>query len=158
MTETRRFSPQRLRGLFEPQSVALVGASDKSSWSMMVHNNLTLGEYTGRIYYINPRNPAVHGRPAVPRLADIGEPVDLAYIMVPGEAVLPVVREMAEVGIHNAIVLTAGFAEQDEEGLLVGVVRDPVWGRVVAVGLGGIWVEILKDTSLRMLPVSRRDV
>jgi len=118
MTETRRFSPQRLRGLFEPQSVDLVGASDKSSWSMMVHNNLTLGEYTGRIYYINPRNPAVHGRPAVPRLADIGEPVDLAYIMVPGEAVLPVVREMAEVGIHNAIVLTAGFAEQDEEGLL----------------------------------------
>jgi hypothetical protein len=43
MTETRRFSPQRLCGLFEPQSVALVGASDKSSWSMMVHNNLTLG-------------------------------------------------------------------------------------------------------------------
>jgi len=79
MTETRRFSPRRLRGLFEPQSLALVGASDKSSWSMMVHNNLTLGEYTGRIYYINPRNPAVHGRPAVPRLADIGEPVDLAY-------------------------------------------------------------------------------
>src|SRR5260370_40013471 len=38
--------------------------------------------------------------------------------MVPGEAVLPVVREMAEAGIHNAIVLTAGFAEQDEEGLL----------------------------------------
>jgi acyl-CoA synthetase (NDP forming) len=125
---------------------------------MMVHNNLTLGEYTGRIYYINPRNPAVHGRPAVPRLADIGEPVDLAYIMVPGEAVLPVVREMAEAGIHNAIVLTAGFAEQDEEGLLVGVVRDPVWGQVMAVGLGGIWVEILKDTSLRVLPVSRRDV
>ncbi len=42
--------------------------------------------------------------------------------------------------------------------LLVGVVRDPVWGQVMAVGLGGIWVEILKDTSLRVLPVSRRDV
>src|SRR5260370_4168227 len=116
MTETRRFTPQRLRGLFEPQSIALVGASDKSSWSMMVHNNLTLGEYTGRIYYINPRNPAVHGRPAVPRLADIGAPVDLAYIMVPGEAVLPVVREMAEAGIHNAIVLTAGASRTDEGG------------------------------------------
>ena len=74
------------------------------------------------------------------------------------DRVLPVVREMAEAGIHNAIVLTAGFAEQDEEGLLVGVVRDPVWGQVMAVGLGGIWVEILKDTSLRVLPVSRRDV
>src|SRR5258708_36007872 len=39
-------------------------------------------------------------------------------IMVPGEAVLPVVREMAEAGIHNAIVLTAGFAEQDGGGRL----------------------------------------
>jgi acyl-CoA synthetase (NDP forming) len=118
MTETRRFSPQRLRSLFEPQSIALVGASDNSSWSMMVHNNLTIGAYAGRMYYINPRNPTVHGKPTVARLADIGEPVDLAYIMVPGEAVLPVVREMAEVGIHNAIVLTAGFAELGEEGLL----------------------------------------
>ncbi len=42
--------------------------------------------------------------------------------------------------------------------LLVGVVHDPVWGQVMAVGLGGIWVEILKDTTLRVLPVSRTDV
>jgi len=118
MTETRLFSPQRLSSLFEPQSIALVGASDNSSWSMMVHNNLTIGAYAGRTYYINPRNPTVHGKPTVARLADIGEPVDLAYIMVPAEAVLPVMREMVEVGIHNAIVLTAGFAELGEEGLL----------------------------------------
>src|SRR5690606_6432008 len=31
--------------------------------------------------------------------------------------------------------------------LLVGIVRDPQWGLVLAVGLGGIWVELLKDTS-----------
>ncbi|HEY6407505.1 MAG TPA: acetate--CoA ligase family protein, partial [Ktedonobacteraceae bacterium] len=42
--------------------------------------------------------------------------------------------------------------------LLVGIVRDPTWGQVMAVGLGGIWVEILKDTSLRVLPVSREDI
>ena len=42
--------------------------------------------------------------------------------------------------------------------LLVGIVRDPAWGQVMAVGLGGIWVEILKDTSLRVLPVSREDI
>jgi acyl-CoA synthetase (NDP forming) len=38
--------------------------------------------------------------------------------------------------------------------LLVGIVRDPQWGLVLAVGLGGIWVELLKDTSLRLLPVT----
>ncbi len=42
--------------------------------------------------------------------------------------------------------------------LLVGIVRDPQWGLAVAVGLGGIWVELLKDTSLRLLPVTPDDV
>ena len=42
--------------------------------------------------------------------------------------------------------------------LLVGVTRDAEWGQVLAVGLGGIWVEILKDTSLRVLPVSRDEI
>lgn len=42
--------------------------------------------------------------------------------------------------------------------LLVGIVRDPQWGLVLAVGLGGIWVELLKDTSLRLLPVTPDDV
>lgn len=42
--------------------------------------------------------------------------------------------------------------------LLVGIVRDPQWGLVLAVGLGGIWVELLKDTSLRLLPVTPADV
>ena len=38
--------------------------------------------------------------------------------------------------------------------LIVGVVRDPQWGPVLAVGLGGIWVEVLKDSTLHVLPVS----
>ena len=41
--------------------------------------------------------------------------------------------------------------------LFVGVLRDPDWGLAIAVGLGGIWVEALKDTSLRLLPVTRDD-
>jgi acyl-CoA synthetase (NDP forming) len=42
--------------------------------------------------------------------------------------------------------------------LLVGVTHDATWGQVLAVGMGGIWVEVLKDTSLRVLPVTRDDV
>jgi acyl-CoA synthetase (NDP forming) len=37
--------------------------------------------------------------------------------------------------------------------MLVGVTRDPVWGPMLAVGLGGIWVEALADVSLRLAPV-----
>jgi acetate---CoA ligase (ADP-forming) len=42
--------------------------------------------------------------------------------------------------------------------LLVGITRDTTWGQVLAVGMGGIWVEVLKDTTLRVLPVTRDDV
>jgi acetate---CoA ligase (ADP-forming) len=37
--------------------------------------------------------------------------------------------------------------------LFVGVLRDPLWGPAIAVGLGGVWVEALRDTAIRLLPV-----
>jgi acyl-CoA synthetase (NDP forming) len=42
--------------------------------------------------------------------------------------------------------------------LIAGVVNDEQWGPVLAVGLGGVWVHVLDDTSLRLLPVDERDV
>jgi acyl-CoA synthetase (NDP forming) len=110
------YSTERLRTLFEPRSIALVGASEKSAWSLMIHVGLTQGGFDGKVYYINPRNPTVHGQPTIAHLTDIAEPVDLCYIMVGTDAVLPIIQEMIEADIHNAVVLTGGFAEQDEHG------------------------------------------
>jgi acyl-CoA synthetase (NDP forming) len=42
--------------------------------------------------------------------------------------------------------------------LFVGVARDPQWGPVLAAGLGGVWVEALKDTALRLLPAAPEDI
>src|SRR6202022_2510366 len=42
--------------------------------------------------------------------------------------------------------------------LLAGVTMDPMFGPVLALGLGGIWVEVLNDTSLRVLPVGAGEV
>lgn len=42
--------------------------------------------------------------------------------------------------------------------LIVGVARDPDWGLVLAVGLGGIWVEAFRDVALRVLPVEHSEV
>jgi hypothetical protein len=42
--------------------------------------------------------------------------------------------------------------------LLAGVTVDPAFGPVLAVGLGGVWVEVLADTALRLLPVDQAEV
>jgi acetate---CoA ligase (ADP-forming) len=42
--------------------------------------------------------------------------------------------------------------------LFVGCTRDPQWGPVIAVGLGGVWVEVLQDVSLRPLPIDTAEV
>lgn len=42
--------------------------------------------------------------------------------------------------------------------LLVGIVRDPLWGLTLTLGLGGIWTEVLKDTAVRVLPVGREEI
>lgn len=42
--------------------------------------------------------------------------------------------------------------------LLVGIVRDSIWGLALTLGLGGIWTEALKDTVLRVLPVQRAEI
>ena len=42
--------------------------------------------------------------------------------------------------------------------LFVGCTRDPQWGPVIAVGLGGVWVEVLQDVALRPLPIDAAEV
>lgn len=51
-------------------------------------------------------------------------------------------------------VLVAPMRRGGGVELFVGVLRDPLWGPAIAVGLGGIWVEALRDTAIRLLPVS----
>ncbi|MDI1240002.1 MAG: acetate--CoA ligase family protein [Polaromonas sp.] len=54
-------------------------------------------------------------------------------------------------------VLVVPMRRQGVE-LFVGVRRDPEWGHVLALGLGGVWIEALKDVSLRLLPITSVDV
>jgi len=109
-------SPDRLRSLFSPRSVALVGASDKSTFSKTAFHNLVefgFGEHT---HLVNPRNTVVHGKPVVARIADIEEPVDVAFLMVPQAVTLEAMTEAAEAGVKNAVILSSGYGEAGPAG------------------------------------------
>ena len=106
----------QVRRLFNPRSVALIGATDKSRWSWSIFGNLKLHGFAGPVYLVNPRGVPVHGQDSYARVADLPEPVDLAFVMVPTSAVLGVLAEVADAGIPSVVLLTSGFAEVGEEG------------------------------------------
>ncbi|MCK1493567.1 acetate--CoA ligase family protein [Bradyrhizobium sp. 180] len=54
-------------------------------------------------------------------------------------------------------VMVAPMAKPGVE-VIIGVIRDPVFGPVIMFGIGGVFVEILKDVSFRAIPVNRDDV
>jgi acetate---CoA ligase (ADP-forming) len=113
---TRPWTPDRLERLFTPGSIALVGASERSNWARMLLGALERTGFPGRVELVNGRGGEVFGRTAVPRLTDLREPVDAAYVMVPSHLVLSTLREGRDAGIRNFVVLTSGFAEAGNDG------------------------------------------
>jgi acyl-CoA synthetase (NDP forming) len=109
-------SPDRLRDFFHASSIALVGASDTSGWARNVYESLRTAGFEGRFVPIHPRHPTAFGLPTRPSLGDLEQPVELAFVLVPTDAVQSVVRDAAAVGTRNLVVLAAGFGEQGEHG------------------------------------------
>ena len=107
---------ERLTSLLRPRSVALVGASDKSTFSMLAYRNLVEFGLGDRTYLVNRRGTPTHGQPTVTSCARIGEPVDVAYLMVPQAGMLEALDDAAAAGIRNACVLSSGYAEAGEAG------------------------------------------
>jgi acyl-CoA synthetase (NDP forming) len=105
-----------VHALFDPASIAMVGATDKSGWSVNTLANLERHGFDGPVYLVNPRTGTVHGRQTYRSLSDLPGPVDLVYVMVPTAVVLDVLEEGARLGIRNYVVLTAGFGETGPEG------------------------------------------
>ena len=107
---------ERLTSLFRPRSVALVGASDKSTFSLLAYRNLVEFGFADRTYLVNRRGVTTHGQPTVSTCAQIGEPVDVAYLMVPQAATLEALHDAAAAGVRNACVLSSGYAEAGDAG------------------------------------------
>jgi len=113
----RLFTTTSMRPLFRPTSVAVVGASrNPTSIGSRILAGLIMHRFQGPVYPVNPHATVVGSIRAYPSVRDLPEPVDLAIIAVPRDAVLPVVDECAERGVKALVVITAGFAESGAEG------------------------------------------
>lgn len=106
----------RLRALFTPASIAIVGASETSSWARNLVHSLSLVPGTRTIVPVNPKHPSQFGRAGVPTLRDLPAAVDLAFVLVGPDKVEAVLEDAASVGIRNAIVLAGGYGEAGPDG------------------------------------------
>jgi acyl-CoA synthetase (NDP forming) len=104
-----------MNGFFQPNSIAVVGASNRNIGNFVVAN-LLVG-FKGGIYPVNRSYQEIEGLPCFPSLEDIPHPIGLAIILVPASSVPSVLEACAAKGIRRVIIESAGFAETGEEGL-----------------------------------------
>jgi len=109
-------SRSALERLFNPRSIALVGATERSIWSIAAHDNLRRFGYEGRLHMVNPKGGIVFGQAAATRCSEIGEPVDAALLMVPEARMAEVIDDLRQADVAAAVILSAGFAEVGAEG------------------------------------------
>jgi acetate---CoA ligase (ADP-forming) len=110
--------PQRnIDALFQPRSIAIVGASEnieRISGRLLYY--LKRHGYDKPIYPVNPRRDKVQGLPCYPSLAEVPGPIDLVLVMLAAEHTVDVIRQAGSVGARAAIVYGSGFAETGREG------------------------------------------
>ena len=95
-----------------PASIAVVGATDRpASYGAQTLLNLEAVGFPGAVWGVNPRRTEVLGRPCVPSVADLPEPVDAVVLAIPAAGVVDAVDQAGARGCGGAVVLSAGFAE-----------------------------------------------
>jgi acetyltransferase len=137
---------RNLDKIFRPQSVAVLGATDRphTVGAALMHNILQAG-FKGPIFPVNPKAGCIHGMAAYPDVASLPAPPDLAVIATPPDSVPALIAELGSCGTRGAVVLTAGFAEgeviqgKDREARLLTAAR-PHLLRIVGPNCLGIAV------------------
>ncbi|NGM70980.1 CoA-binding protein [Natronolimnobius sp. AArcel1] len=105
----------RLATLFDPETVGVVGATDREgAVGRAILENLQ-SAYEGEIVPVNPSREEVLGLECYEDVQS-APPIELGVVVVPPPIVLEAVRELGEAGTENVVVITAGFAETGGEG------------------------------------------
>ena len=115
-----------LNKIFNPRTIALIGASrDTGSVGHGILRNLLKGcvfqseycrPFKGRVYPVNPNAEEILGKRCYPDIKNIEEDIDLVIIATPAKTVLSVVKECIQKKVGGIVVISAGFAELNEEG------------------------------------------
>jgi acetate---CoA ligase (ADP-forming) len=106
-----------LNGMFNPKSVAIIGASNTpGKVGYAIVKNLIDADFEGKIYPINLKEKKVQGLRAYKSVSKVVGKVDLAIIVIPSKFVPFVMKELAKKKTKNVVIITAGFSEVGADG------------------------------------------
>jgi acetyltransferase len=112
-----KLSLRTLDKIFNPTSIAVIGASDREgSVGYRLFRNLISVGYRGVVYPVNHKHSSVQGIQAYPSVDKLPRQVDLAVIATPAETVPDLVEQCGKAGIQGIIIVSAGFKEIGSTG------------------------------------------
>ncbi len=131
-----------IKSLFEPRSIAVIGASpEKSKIGHKVVSNILHGGYKGKVYPVNPQAGEVLGLKAYRSVEEIPDAVDAASIVIPAKFVFDAVKSCARKDIRYLMIISSGFSEignSEEERNIVAYARSHGM-RVLGPNIFGIY-------------------
>jgi len=128
-----RIAPARrepLAALFNPRSIAVVGASDDpAKWGNWIARNALKGAHRREVYLVNRRGGELAGQPIYPSLRDLPGAAEMVVLAIPAGAVEAAIDDALAAGTRVFVAITAGFGEQGaagaaQEARIVQKVRD----------------------------------
>ena len=103
-------STYHLDRLFDPRSVALVGASPRqASVGRTILSNLRKAGFSGRLHLVNPTHGEIEGVRSVKNIADLPEVPDVIIITAPPPQIPGIIAAAGAKGVPTAIIVTAGL-------------------------------------------------
>ncbi len=107
---TKKYSA--MKKLFEPRSIAIIGAStNPSKVGYKILNNIVSVGFLGKIYPINPGAEELLGQKVYSSLEDIPGEVDMASIVLPAKLVFEALKACAKKNIKVVTIISSGFSE-----------------------------------------------
>jgi len=101
--------------LFNPRSVAVIGASENSAkLGFHVMKSLTRGGFPGMVIPINPGSKEIMGLKTFPSITELPYEIDLAIVVLPARMVPAIFEECLAKGVKGIVLITAGFKEIDD--------------------------------------------
>jgi acyl-CoA synthetase (NDP forming) len=110
-------SPEAIRALFYPRSIAYIGASAQlGKWGHTLVANTISGGYQGDIFLVNPKGGEIAGRTVYPAIEAVPAEVDLGVVTIPADKVTDLIPQFKAKGISNMLLITSGFGETGANG------------------------------------------